>query len=134
MRASMLLFTLLFATSATADEVWNCRNPDIEVGCDSEKCTALGRGDFTPMSVAFTKEGYISACMYSGCWEGEGRATDSGRFLAILASNLIWSTDPEPGSRRQDVAILFDRNDRVAMLKAGDYAQPLLCTLLVPQR
>lgn len=128
---SRLLLTLaLLGAGTTANAtVWHCTNKDMEVGCNVNGCDALPRGDFTPMSINFTDDGYVYACMYSGCWEGQGEAFRSKRFLSIHAHNLMYSTDPNPGEMREDVALLVDLDDNIALMKVGTYAQPLICTV-----
>ena len=128
-RMLLTFTTLLMCATANAAAVWHCTNRDMEVGCSEEGCTALPRGDFTPMSINFTDDGYVYACMYSGCWEGQGEAFRSKRFLSIHAHNLAYSTDPNPGEMREDVALMVDLEDNIALMKVGQYAQPLVCTV-----
>lgn len=121
----------LLAMCATANAtIWHCTNKDMEIGCSETTCTALlEQGDFTPMSINFTDDGFVFACMYSGCWEGQGKVFRDDRFLSIHAHNLIYSTDPNPGEMREDVALLVDLEDNVALMKVGQYSQPLVCKI-----
>lgn len=124
-RALLVAFAATLSTSAFG-ETWNCRNPEMEIACADGSCVAETDA-FTPMHLAFNTEGEIVACAYSGCWEGRGNARREGRFLTLLAPGLTWSTDPEPGSMRQDVALLLDLQDSVVLFKAGVFAQPMIC-------
>lgn len=127
-----LMIALVFASLSAVGqaETWNCRNADMEIGCSEGRCEAtIGHG-FTPMGVAFNDDGEVSICAYSGCWEGQGEVTRSELFVSITASNLTYSTDTEPGTMRQDAAILLDLSDNIALLKLGTYAQPLVCKVL----
>lgn len=128
MMLKTLLATMMLAACTAANAAaWHCTNKDMEIGCNGNCCNALPPGDFTPMSINFTDDGYVYACMYSGCWEGQGEAFQSDGFLSIHAGNLTYSTDPVPGEMREDVALLLDLGDNVALMKVGAYAQPLIC-------
>ena len=122
------LLALLAAFAPAAAETWKCTNPEMEIACADGDCSAQLEHGFTPMDIAFNDEGDIYACAYSGCWEGRGEVHRNGVFLAILARELTWSTDPQPGEMREDVAILLDLTDDIALLKAGVFAQPLVCS------
>lgn len=124
----LVLAVLLMCTTANAT-VWHCTNRDMEIGCSEDGCNALPPGDFTPMSINFTDSGHVYACMYSGCWEGQGEVFRSERFLSIHARDLVYSTDPNPGEMREDVALTVDLDDNIALMKVGQYAQPLVCRL-----
>lgn len=123
-----MLMAMLMAIAAmdAIAATWNCSNPDMEIGCSEGKCEATFDA-FTPMDVAFNDDGALLVCAYSGCWEGDGEVLKTADFLAIAGHQLSFSTDPVPGEMRQDVAILLDLHDNVALLKSGGYAQPLLC-------
>lgn len=125
MKRALTCLLVMPAGSAIAG-AWTCGNPDVEVGCSETRCEAQSHG-FTPMNVSFNVAGELDVCMYSGCWIGRGDPVDANGFLVITARDLVWSTDPEPGEMRQDLAIVLDRRDNVAVLKAGSYTQPLLC-------
>ncbi len=114
------------APPAAPPEHWQCRN-DLEVTCAEGACEAATEGDFTPMSVDFDDSGTISACAYSGCWEGTGEVVSSGDFLVVIGHDLPFSTARDSESAGADVVVALDREDRVATLKAEGFAQPLLC-------
>lgn len=108
-------------------DVWNCRN-DVEVQCVSGTCSAeTEEGDFTPMSLAFSSTGSFSLCAYSGCWDGEGTVVSTKPFLVITQANAAWSDPSSNGERDADVMIAFDRQDAIAIVKAGAFATPLHC-------
>lgn len=111
--------------SASA-EGWLCRN-DLEIRCGDGSCAAQTGDGFTPMSVSVDTSGALSVCAYSGCWEGTGTVLRSGEFLVVIGRDLAFSTSPDSASAAQDVVIAIDRRDRVATLKVGEFAHPLLC-------
>lgn len=120
----ILAFSFLFGPAANPSvDSWQCRN-DIEIRCDAGKCQA--EESFTPMSVSFDDAGKMSVCAYSGCWEGKGTVFNSGDFLMLSGQNLKFST-ADSADMNEDIAITFDRKDNVALLKAGSFAQPLIC-------
>ena len=129
---NLRLLLIVCALSSTAyAESWVCRN-NIEIRCASGNCSAEAKDAFTPMSVSFSDSGKMSVCAYSGCWEGTGRVFDSERFLILTGKSLKFSTASNPGQMRQDVAISLDRKDNVAILKAGEFAHPLICESKTP--
>lgn len=121
---NILLLTFIVFSPLVSAETWNCKNRNMEVTCSDGECAVSDA--FTPMDVAFNDSGDLLVCAYSGCWEGEGEIYRSGNFLGIFGKQLSFSTDPDP-DRKQDVALLLDMTDNVALLKAGVYAQPLIC-------
>lgn len=108
----------------------NCTNPDLEISCSEGRCYAAATGDFTPMSLAFTSNGSVSACAYAGCWEGEGKAAGDSRYLSIIARDLPFTPNVNPQPNLEDVVILWDRQDNIALLKLAGYAQPMQCRIL----
>lgn len=79
------------------------------------------------MSVDVDDSGGMRVCAYSGCWEGTGEVFRSGRFLVLVGRDLVFSTAPDSPSAREDIALTIDRRDGVGTVKAGAFAQPLLC-------
>ncbi len=104
---------------------WHCAN-DLEVRCADGTCEAEAGDGFTPMSVDVDDSGAMSVCAYSGCWEGAGRVLESDGFLVVIGRDLEFSTARDPDARA-DIVISIDRADGVAILKAEEFAQPLLC-------
>ena len=100
---------------------YQCKN-DVEVQCDSSGCESEANS-FTAMSVDFDDTGNLSVCAYSGCWQGQADLLSAGHFTVLTAQNLKFSTSDDV----QNIAIILDRIDGVAVLKAGGFAQPLLC-------
>jgi len=103
---------------------WNCRNIDLEVGCDGGKCTVAPA--HTPMDVHLGPA-EISVCAYSGCWEGKPAAVvRSGGFVTFIATGLPFSTNPES---KADIAVTVEITSGVAtILVAGLYATPAICS------
>ena len=79
------------------------------------------------MDVSVDDAGSMSVCAYSGCWEGTGTVTRSERFVVLTGHDLPFSTAPEGSDSGQDIVIAIDKEDNVAILKAGSYAHPLRC-------
>src|SRR5690606_21193286 len=129
MRKSMRALCVLALGMACAHaqaETWRCFN-DVEVACTWDGCSIAADGGFTPMDLAFSSEGGVSLCAYTGCWDGSGDVVARLPFLVIAARQLPWS-DPHGGpDRERDVLIAFDPSDRVALVKAGAWALPLHC-------
>ena len=128
MNRLLLMLCLLPMAASAGSPAWNCRNPHFEAGCSGGQCTAAPPGDFTPMDIAFTEDGSLSACMYSGCWEGDGQAGGDARFLTLVARDLEFHPAVEDPPRRGDLALLLDRDSGTALLSMDPYAQPLVCT------
>lgn len=116
------------ALSSTAPTArWQCRN-DLEISCDTEHCETSD--SFTPMSVTVDDAGSMSVCAYTGCWEGTGTVVQSERFVVLTGHDLPFSTAPDAAESQADIVIAIDKQDHVAILKAGSFAQPLLCEQL----
>ena len=113
--------------SSSSAETWQCRN-DIEIRCAEGACSAAASGSFTPMSVSADGTGRLSVCAYSGCWEGIATVTRSEqKFLMLVGQNLEFSTASAQGESTQDVVLVIDRRDSVAILKVAEFAHPLIC-------
>src|SRR5690606_22757830 len=110
------LLLVLVISSACAEDL-RCRNPDLEVGCSEGKCSAAKAGEFTPMDLVFGSDGWVSACAYAGCWEGQGEVKSDSRYLIIIARDLPFSTSPEDVSVHSNVVLIWDRSDEIGMLK-----------------
>ncbi len=123
MKLKLILVIAVLCSGAYA-ESWQCKN-DFEVRCADGKCETETASGFTPMSVTFDDSGMMSVCAYSGCWEGTGKVFRSEDFLTLAGHNLKFSTSPE---NTENIAISLDLKDRIAVLKAGAFAQPLICT------
>lgn len=129
----LALSTLACATNAppvvnsSTAETWQCRN-DIEIRCAEGACSAAASGSFTPMSVSADGTGQLSVCAYSGCWEGIATVTRSEqRFVMLVGQNLEFSTAPAKGESAEDVVLVIDQRDNVAILKLAEFAHPLIC-------
>ena len=112
----------LFAPLVSA-EGWACRNTLIEIACDDADCAVSET--HTPMHVHIDEAG-ISACAYSGCWEGGITSkTSTGPFVSITAQSIPFSTIPENAA---DIALQLDRSTGVAtLIVSGLFAHPMRC-------
>ncbi len=123
---AVLIFSVLGISSSSApSDSWQCRN-DMEIHCAEGKCKAEDKDSFTPMSVSFDEAGKMSVCAYSGCWNGTGKVFKDGNFMMISGQSLKFSTSKSV-MNRENIAITFDRNDNIGMLKFADFAHPLIC-------
>lgn len=119
---SLILSLSLFGVTAQT-ETWQCRN-DVEIKCADGKCEAETKDAFTPMDVSFDQTGMINVCAYTGCWQGTGKVNDDGDFLTLTGNGLKFSTSDDMA---ESIVISLDRRDDIAVIKAGSFAQPLLC-------
>lgn len=122
MTIALILF-ISFFNASVEPQTWECRN-DLEIRCDGKNCTSVKEGEFTPMGVSFDDKGTISVCAYSGCWEGTGSVLKSDGFLYLTGKALAFSTAKDS---KQDISITLDTSDNIALLKAGEFSQPLVC-------
>lgn len=105
-------------------ETWNCRN-QVEVWCASDGCAATPEEQSTPMDIWASADGALSACLYSGCYQGRaGYAAAGGR--------LLWQADDLPfvsaiEGATGDVTLLILAEDGVGFIRAGGIATPVLC-------
>lgn len=118
-----LILSMSFFAGNAQTETWQCRN-DVEIKCASGKCEAETKDAFTPMDVSFDAAGMMSVCAYSGCWEGTGKVSEDGDFLTLTGRGLKFSTSDDMA---ESIVISLDRRDDIAVVKAGAFAQPLLC-------
>ena len=121
-------FLLGASKTEVPPESWNCRN-QIEVWCASDGCAATPPDESTPMdiwaSVGKAGEGTISACAYTGCWDGKASvAASAGRYL-WTGDNLPFVSSA-PGAVG-DVTLLILAGDGVGFVRAGGIATPVLC-------
>lgn len=116
----MVLLSLFASPTETS---WSCRN-QVEIRCAGDKCESVSNDEFTPMSIAFNGNGNVSVCAYTGCWEGTGRVTSSEDFLTITAKDLPFSTNI---TSTQSVSLTLDKKDNIGIVKAGEFAQPIVC-------
>ena len=124
MKLGLILILSIFSVTSAFGQSWQCRN-DLEIRCNGKKCQVQKADGWTPMSVSFDDSGKMSVCAYSGCWEGIGAVTFDANFLMLSGKNLKFSTS----NMTENIAITLDKNDNVAMLKAGGFAQPLICKM-----
>jgi hypothetical protein len=122
MKVCIILILSMVGIVSAQSESWQCRN-DLEITCSNGKCEAKTESGFTPMSVSFDASGKMSVCAYTGCWEGTGKVSNNGNFMMLSGQNLKFSTS----DMVENISITLDKKDNVAMLKAGSFAQPLIC-------
>lgn len=118
---------LALAAAPAAADPWHCRNRDLEVACADGACSATVGEGFTPMDIAFDERGGISACVYSGCWEGQATPSGDDRYLSLVLRGAVFSPQVGDEPVRGDLALLFDREARVATFLSGGFVQPLVC-------
>ena len=80
----------------------------------------------TPMSITARRDGVISVCAYSGCWEGETDLVEADGRLLWAADGAGFSTRHE-GGFEADITLLIIEKDGVGFVRAGGIASPLLC-------
>lgn len=112
---------ILFYAPAFAAE-WNCRNHDMEITCDSTKCSSSD--GFTPFSININDKGKLDICAYAGCWSGRGAVLARGSHVLISAQNMKWSGKP---ATKASFIVALDKADRVGILKGEGFAMPFTC-------
>jgi hypothetical protein len=118
----------LFSMSAALHaEAWNCKN-SVEIRCADTACSAAEDAEFTPADVRFDTRGAFSVCVYSGCWNGKGRAVVNGPLMVVQKKRAGWSVPNSTAEMREDVAIMFSTIDRIAVVKAGKLVLPMHCS------
>jgi len=105
-------------------ERWNCRN-QIEVWCAADGCAATPPEESTPMDIWASSSGDISACAYSGCWEGKAATSAAAGRLLWIGDNLPFVSSVEGATG--DVTLLILAADGVGFVRAGGIATPVLC-------
>ncbi len=120
---AIVVIAILLPSIAEADG-WSCRNKDMQISCNSEKCSVAE--DFTPIDVSFDERGSLNICAYSGCWEGRGKVLQSENHLLISGHELRWSgTTPVKGS----FMIAFDKKNNIAVINGETFAMPIVCMI-----
>lgn len=113
-------------STAAARSHWQCTN-DIEVQCASGQCDASTGDDFTPMSITADESGELQVCAYSGCWKGKADTQKTANFLVLTGNDLPFTSGEKETSDTENIAVTIDLNDGIGTVKAGAFAQPLLC-------
>jgi hypothetical protein len=115
-------FLCLLALAHPA-HAWSCGNQEFEISCDASRCQKAD--GFTPMSVSVTERGQVSACAYSGCWEGRAQTIQrTGGFLYVAGSYKFSSSQSREKTK---IAIVIDPKARVATLLGAGFAHPMTC-------
>jgi hypothetical protein len=78
------------------------------------------------MSVSLDERGKVSACAYSGCWEGRAQVLRKDGGFLYAAGSYRFSTSQS--KERTKVAIAIDREARVGFVLVSSFAHPLTCT------
>ena len=102
---------------------WHCRN-DVEVTCFDGSCETIVEEQHLPAEVTFNYSGEFSVCIGSGCWQGTGSILATSSFFIISKENADWSGS---ASLEKNVVIVFDLEDKVAVVKAWSLVLPLNC-------
>jgi hypothetical protein len=116
--------TLLLLSTQVFSASWSCRNNDLEIHCDSNKCVASD--NFTPFDISVNTNGALSICAYSGCWEGKGKVLASGKHVLISAKKLKWTGTT---ANSVDFMVAVDTSDNIGFVKGEGFAMPTNCTL-----
>ena len=121
---AMIAFAVLCGgsmASAAAPADFTCANRNAEINCTAQACKVEIEG-FTPMSVS--REGnQLEVCAYSGCWKGPLDLIRTRGDLTILHARLGgWQGD---GSAQ--VAVSFNRKEKIATMLWDNFAQALSC-------
>ncbi|MCB2097318.1 MAG: hypothetical protein KDE05_06770 [Parvularculaceae bacterium] len=114
-------------------EKWNCRN-QVEVWCAADGCAATPPDESTPMdiwaSAGEAGTGTISACAYTGCWEGAAATSAAVGRLLWIGDDLPFKSVIEGAT--SDVTLLILAEDGVGFIRVGGIATPLLCARRLP--
>lgn len=113
------------AMSDTPDnDGWSCRNHDAEISCSAGGCN-IEEEAFTPMDISVS-DTEISACAYSGCWEGAPTTVSrTGDFVTYTGSQLAWIGTYESAI---DLTVTIDAQDQTGTIIVRSlYAMPLTC-------
>lgn len=130
MKKKMIVILLALFPMFTFASSWRCSN-DIEVMCSKDGCGAADGDDFTPVDVRLLSDGWMDVCAYTGCWSGKGKISVTGVFTTFYGQGFRFSTSPDRDDLVEDIIVMVDKRDNVAVMKNSIFAQPLLCTLLV---
>lgn len=109
---------------------WNCRNYDLEISCDKEKCEVSASDGFTPLDAHFDDNGRMSIGMYSGVWEGKGKILKEENYIVAVGKDFAFSTSAD---WKGDILIAIDTKDMVAVFKGFGYAMPMRCQKIEEQ-
>lgn len=120
------MLTLATGSTCVRAETWHCQN-DIEVQCNPKSCSVSEGGKFTPANVSFDSNGKFSVCAYSGCWKGKGKVVSNEPFFVISQKQVDWSDPNRKIEGREDILIAVSFTDDIALVKAGELAQPMRC-------
>jgi hypothetical protein len=115
-----LFATVASAPARAAPGDFACRNASAQISCTGEAC-AVETGSFTPMAVSRTGDN-LEVCAYSGCGEGALDLIHTRGALTFLHAVLTGGPVNGPA------AVVFDREQKIATLLWGSFAQPLNCS------
>jgi hypothetical protein len=120
----LAFYIIIFIFSAPAFSLeWQCRNIDMEIRCDSEKCASSDT--FTAFDISISDKGKMEICAYSGCWKGKGKVLSSGKHMLVSGQKLKWQTEIQS---KADFMLAIDLTDKVGFIKGEGFAMPIRCT------
>ena len=124
-----LTLWIALVSSTAAAEHWAC-GVHFESQCSESGCSAYGDrddGNTKPVFAQFDESGNFQICMYTGCFEGQGKVLTTKPFLSITKEGVSWTgTDGED----TDVFIVLERKENIGMFKAASFVQPIICTIV----
>ena len=126
------IFLALLFTASPAEippDAWNCRN-QIEVWCTTDSCAAANEDETTPLDIWASRDGKLSVCAYSGCWETTTIVEDANGRLVWAADNVAFRGSR--GGAGADITLMIIEKDGVGFVRAGGFATPLLCARAAP--
>ena len=103
-----------------------CDN-DVTIQCYGSACTADTKDGHEHVTTSFDEAGNLRICTRSGCWEGQAEVSSSDEFLVLIGKDIEFTANDPSQSKQENIAIILDNKDSVAVLKAGIYSQPLFC-------
>lgn len=119
------LALLTASTASVPPDRWSCAN-NIEVWCEAGDCSTKPADETTPMSISAYRDGAISVCAYTGCWEGKATVAEKDGRILWTGDNFAFSTQPD-GAFKADITLLIVEKDGAGFIRAGAIATPLFC-------
>lgn len=128
----LLCFVVVFdATSKQGNhEKWECKN-DVEIYCNDQHCVTTPQHEISSMSVIIelAENAKFDVCAYTGCWKGKSKIRRSGPFI-ILTDENVKKVTPSNDLQPVNIAIVLDKMDKTAIVKAARWSHPYKCKIL----